>query len=131
MAEPMATGGQGQTQADELSRWVSRTLAWGTLLAIATVAVGVVLTLASGTRAGPSGTGGEGLVAQIASGKPASIVSLGLLLLALTPVAQLVAAVAAFVRRGEQRYVVVSSVVLALLLVGIVTATIFSAGGGG
>ena len=129
MRRAMSSG--GGHQADVLGRWVSRVLAAGTLLAIVTVAIGVLLTLATGGHGGPSGVDGRGLVAQILDGKPGSIVSLGLLLLALTPVAQLVAAVWAFARSGERRYVVISSVVLALLLVGIATATLLSRGGGG
>ena len=116
---------------DELGRWVSSVLAVGTLLAIVTVAIGVGLGLAGGGAGGPIGRDGGGLVAQIAAGKPASIVSFGLLLLALTPLAQLVAAGVAFGRRGERRYVMISSVVLALLLLGIATATVLSSGVGG
>jgi uncharacterized membrane protein len=126
----VSSGGRAAS-SDLLGRWVSRVLATGTLLAIATVAVGVLLTLATGGEGGPSGVDDRGLVAQILDGKPGSIVSFGLLLLALTPLAQLVAAVGAFVRSGERRYVVISSVVLALLLVGIATATLLSRGGGG
>jgi uncharacterized membrane protein len=118
-------------QPDELARWVSSVLAWGTLLAIVTVTIGVVLGLAGGGAGGPVGRDDGGLFAQIAAGKPASIVSFGLLLLALTPLAQLVAAGVAFGRRGERRYVIISSVVLALLLLGIATATVLSSGVGG
>jgi hypothetical protein len=79
---------------------VSSVLAWGTLLAIVTVAIGVVLGLAGGGAGGPVGRDGGGLLAQIAAGKPASIVSFGLLLLALTPLAQLVAASGRSARRA-------------------------------
>jgi uncharacterized membrane protein len=115
----------------ELGRWVGTALATGTLLAMATVAVGVVLTLAGGGSGG-AGEGHRGdLFSQITAGTPASLVAVGLLLLALTPVAQLVAAIIVFVRRGERRYVLIASVVLGLLLVGIATATIFSQAVGG
>ncbi len=131
LSRPGTPPGEAATAPDALARWVSNVLAWGTLLAIVTVAIGVVLGLAGGAPGGPVGRNAGGLVAQIVAGKPASIVSLGLLLLALTPLAQLVAAVLAFARRGERRYVVISSVVLALLLVGIATATVLSRGVGG
>lgn len=113
---------------DELARWVSGVLAIGTTVAIATVALGVALTLLLGGAAGQSAVG---LVAQIMALKPASIVSVGLLLLALTPAAQLVVALVAFARRGEHRYTFIASVVLSLLALGVVTASLFSRGVGG
>jgi uncharacterized membrane protein len=58
-------------------------------------------------------------------------VSLGLLLLVLTPAAELVAALVAFARAGERRYVIVTSLVLVLLAIGVVTATLFSHALGG
>ena len=112
-----------------LTSWVSRVLAVGTSLAMAVVLVGVLLTLAGG-GGGPSGTEG-GLLVQIAAGKPASIVSVGLLLLVLTPAAELVAALVAFLVKGERRYVIVTALVLCLLAGGVVTATLFSHALGG
>lgn len=108
---------------------MSRVLAVGTLLSMGIVLLGVALTLAGG-EGGPSGTDG-GFLVQIAAGKPASIVTLGLLLLVVTPVAELVAALVAFIRAGERRYVIVTSVVLVLLAAGVLTATLFSHALGG
>lgn len=128
MSRPSEPGNEPHA-AGELATWVSRVLAVGTLLSMAVVLVGVVLILATG-HGGPSGSDG-GFLAQITAGKPASIVSLGLLLLVLTPAAELVAALVAFARAGERRYVIVTSLVLVLLAIGVVTATLFSHALGG
>lgn len=119
---------------DELTRWVSRVLATGTALAIGVVLVGMTLTWltgAAGAGAGTSGATSGGLLTQIAAFKPASIVSLGLLLLVLTPVAVLAVALVAFIRSGEHRYVTITSLVLGLLVVGVLAASLVSTGVGG
>lgn len=117
---------------DELTGWVSRVLAAGTALAIGVVLVGMALTWLTGAAgAGTAGATSGGLLAQIAAFKPASIVSLGLLLLVLTPVAVLAVALVAFIRSGEHRYVGITSLVLGLLLVGVLTASLVSHGVGG
>ncbi|MDQ2934987.1 MAG: DUF1634 domain-containing protein [Chloroflexota bacterium] len=113
---------------DELARWVSRTLGVGTALAVGTIALGVLAGLVTGDASVPPG---RGLGAQIAAGKPASIVALGLLLLTLTPIAQLLPAVAAFVRQGERRYAAISAILLGLLLIGIAAAAILTRSAGG
>lgn len=113
--------------SDELARWVSRTLSIGTTLAIGAIALGVLAGLVTGDASAPPG---RGLGAQISAGKPASIVALGLLLLALTPIAQLLSAIAAFARQGERRYAAISATVLALLVIGIAAAAIFTPSGG-
>ncbi len=113
--------------ADRLSRWVSGTLSIGMLLAISVIAFGVLAGLVTGDASAPPG---RGIGAQIGAGKPASIVALGLLLLALTPIAQLLAAIAAFARQGERRYAAISAIVLALLVVGIAAAAILTPSGG-
>jgi len=117
-----------QSEPDALARWVSGTLSVGTALAIGTVALGVVAGLVTGDASLPAG---GGLAAQIAAGRPASIVAVGLLLLTLTPIAQLLAAVAAFARQGERRYAAVSAIVLGLLVIGIAAAAILTPTAGG
>jgi uncharacterized membrane protein len=117
-----------ESPGDQLARSVSRTLSVGTALAIGTIAVGVLAGLVTGNASVPPG---GGLGAQIGAGKPASIVALGLLLLALTPIAQLLAAVAAFARQGERRYAAISATVLILLAIGIAAAAVFVPAGGG
>jgi uncharacterized protein DUF1634 len=117
-----------ESTPDLLARWVSRTLAAGTAVAIGTIAVGVLAGLVTGDASVPPG---HGLGAQIGAGRPASIVALGLLLLTLTPIAQLLPAILAFIRQGEGRYAVVSAILLGLLLIGIAAAAILTQPGGG
>ena len=113
----------------ELATWVSGVLAVGTAVSMAVVLVGVLLTLLGG-GGGPSEPAG-GLLGQIVAWKPASIVSVGLLLLVLTPAAELAAALVAFLRSGERRYVIITSLVLGLLAAGVLAATLFSNAVGG
>jgi len=98
-----------------LRRWISRTLTAGLLLAVTVVAVGVLLGVVTGQGIGVDPASG-GVLAEIRSGKPGSIVLIGLLLLALTPVAQLAAAALALGRAREFPYLGVALVVLGLLL---------------
>lgn len=89
---------------DDLSRWVSGALLVGGLVSVAIVAIGVAFSLEAVTRA-------------------------GLLVVVLTPIGRLAAAGAAFLRHGELRYAVASSVVLALLVGGLAVA-VLTAGSG-
>lgn len=89
---------------DDVTRWVSGALQVGGLVSIGIVAVGVVLGQEAVTRA-------------------------GLLVVVLTPIGRLAAAGAAFLRHGELRYAIASSVVLALLVGGLAVA-IATAGSG-
>lgn len=89
---------------DDLSRWVSVALQVGGLVSIGIVAVGVIIGQEAVTRT-------------------------GLLVVVLTPIGRLVAAGAAFLRHGELRYAIASSVVLALLVGGLAVA-IATAGSG-
>lgn len=75
---------------DEVSRWVGAALATGVVASVGVVAVGIVTNLASITTA-------------------------GLLLLVMTPVGHLLAALGAFVRRGERRYAIAAAAAVALL----------------
>lgn len=103
-----------------LRAWISTTLTVGMLLAIAVILVGLAVALVTG----------RGLelapdwVAGLTGAEPGSIVMVGVLLLALTPVAQLVVAAAAFGRSGEHRYLVITLIVLGLLLGSVAIAIV-------
>lgn len=105
---------------DRLRRSISTTLRVGTALAVACIAVGIAVGVISGT--GLDVDESRGPVTALLEAKPGSIVLLGVLLLTLTPVAQLVAAVAAFGRDGERRYLGIALVVLALLVASLAFA---------
>lgn len=117
------SGPRTASQGDPLAVWVSTVTGIGTALAIGLVVAGLALALYLGEQ---SSLTGRGLLERIAEGGAGGIVSVGLLVLALTPAAQLAAAAAAFARRGEHRYLSVSLVVLVLLAAGIVAATLLS-----
>ncbi len=95
-----------------LRAWVSVTLTVGMAIAIGVIAIGMALALVSGRGLGIGST----WIAGLTKAEPGSIVLLGVLLLTLTPVAQLTAAAVAFGRAGEHRYLTIALVVLGLLL---------------
>lgn len=99
------TGKGGTPARDEVSDWVGGTLAVGATASFAVVAVGVVLDLASITTA-------------------------GLLLLVLTPMGHLLAALLAFVRRRERRYALAAATALALLVGAMAVAALSATIGG-
>lgn len=114
-----------------LSGAVSGTLAAGSVLACAVLAVGVGAWLVSGGR---PATGGDGIVAWLdglSRLEPDSVIFAGLLLVTLTPVAQLGAALIAFTRLGEWRYALASAGVLAILVISFAGALALGLAGGG
>lgn len=97
---------RGEERAgDDLSRWVGAALLAGAAISIAVVGIGVLL-----------GIGG--------------ITGAGLLLVVLTPMGHLAAAVAAFARHRERRYAIAALVVLSLLAGGLAVAAVASPLGG-
>lgn len=115
---------------DRLRRWISRTLTVAVVVAVVVIGIGVAAGIVTGQGLS-IGPGDTGVLDEIASGKPGSIVLLGIVALALTPVAQLAAAALAFGRAGEHRYLVVSLVVLALLVGSLVIAALLNPTSGG
>jgi uncharacterized membrane protein len=113
-----------------VEQFVGRLLQWGVLLAAAVVLIGGVLLLVQhgGASVTFSAFHGEpdGLrsVAGILRGAVAmqseAIVQLGLLLLIATPVARVAFTLVAFVLQRDRTYVIVTTIVLALLLYGLV-----------
>lgn len=123
MSAPMTPRDAGT--AGPLRRWVSTVLTVGVWSAVALIAVGLAWAVISGR---PLEVAPGTLLDELTAGEPGSIVLLGLLLLVLTPVAQLVAAAAAFARNGERGYLVVTLVVLAVLLFSLVLAALTGGG---
>ena len=114
-----------------LSVAVSGTLAVGSVLACAVLAMGVAAWLVTG--GGPA-TGGDGFFAWLqglSRFEPASVIFAGLLLVTLTPVAQLAAALIAFTRLREWRYALASAGVLAILVVSFAGALALGLAQGG
>jgi uncharacterized membrane protein len=107
---------------DDLRRWVAVTLSASMTVAMTVVALGLALAVATG--GGLAIDDHPRLLDGIARLAPGSVVLLGLLLLALTPLVQLAAASAAFARQGEPRYLAISLAVAATLIAGLVLAAV-------
>ena len=118
---PVARGG------GLVNRWVSRTLATGSLLATAVTAAGVAVWLAAGAPR-LDATRPDAWVAAVRAGEPAAIIGVGLLLVALIPLGQVAVGLLAFARLGERRYVIVSLAVLLILLASLTGAILVGLG---
>jgi uncharacterized membrane protein len=101
---------------------LSHVLQLGTYVSVALIAVGSVLLLASG---GSPIDGGppfdlSSIPADIAALRPAGFLWLGILGVLATPALRVGRALLGFARRGEQRMVAVSALVLGVIAVGVV-----------
>lgn len=115
----------------ELEQVIGRLLQYGVLLAAAVTLFGGILLL---TRHGASPAAysvfqGEperlrslgAIIGGAFSGDAMAVVQLGLLLLIATPVARVAFTLVAFAIQRDRRYVVVTAIVLALLLYGLLS----------
>jgi uncharacterized membrane protein len=92
----------------------------GSLAAVALVAIGLVMSwIAPGEKPAPEHAP---LIDTIVAGGAAAVVSIGLLMLTLVPLAVAIGAVIGFWRAGERRYLVGSAVVAGLLVVSLLVS---------
>ncbi|MEO5703929.1 MAG: DUF1634 domain-containing protein [Candidatus Limnocylindrales bacterium] len=108
-------------QASGLESNLARVLQAGTYLSIALVAVGVVLLVAGGGSPldpGPPFSLGT-LVQDLAGGKPAGFLWLGILGIVATPGVRVFGALAGFWRRGERRMAAVALAIIAVVALGV------------
>jgi uncharacterized membrane protein len=105
---------------------MSAVLIVGTAAAGLTVALGTLLAL---TGASPIQADPTPVLDALSAGGAVAIVAVGLLALALVPVAQLGVAVVAFARSGERRHALVALTVLALLVAGLIGSAAARVGG--
>lgn len=113
-----APSGRDQRLA-QLEMVVSRVLQVGVTLSAVIVAVGIVMFLV--THHGGYPVAGfphtiSGVLAGVAQGKPYAVISLGLLVLLLTPVLRVAVSLGSFVVEQDRIYVVVTFYVLAVLI---------------
>lgn len=104
-----------------LGSGIATVLRVGTLVAMAAVAIGYLLLLASGQN-----PGSPPLIALIRDGGAAAIIGLGLFGLTLLPVLVLGVAVIGFRRLREDRLVVTALLALVLLLASLATAMVLA-----
>jgi uncharacterized membrane protein len=107
----------------------------GVLLSIGIVTVGIVVTFvhhpdyfssrpALGTLTGPGAefpTSVRAVISGVGNGRGQAIVMAGLLLLIATPVARVAFSIVVFVIERDRLYVIITTAVLVILLVGFVT----------
>lgn len=98
---------------DELTRLVALPLRYGGLVAVVLIAIGLLLDL--GHPPVVRDPHPEPFTDMLAGGEPA-LIAIGLLLLALVPLAMIIGALIGFVRGGERRYIAASALVTVLLL---------------
>jgi uncharacterized membrane protein len=122
--------GRGRAEQPAVDRLVSVVLRGGVLIAATVTAAGGAVYLAN--------HGAESVHYGVFAGEPASlrslagivrgaaalngkwIIAFGLLLLVATPIARVTVLLIAFLRERDRLYVVVSAVVLAVLLIGVI-----------
>ncbi|MEO6777918.1 MAG: DUF1634 domain-containing protein [Gemmatimonadaceae bacterium] len=130
MTDPASANGRWNDEHVEL--FIGNLLRWGVLLAAAVTAVGgaVFLFLHGSTIADYRVFHGQPdmlrSVSAVAQGavrlRPAAIIQLGLLLLIATPIARVALSLVAFVKQHDHTYMIVTSIVLALLLYSLIIA---------
>lgn len=123
------TSGRSALSEHEIEQVIGRLLQYGVLLAAAVTLLGGVMLLVhhGSTPANYSLFQGEpaqlrslsAIVAGAFSGQAMAIVQLGLLLLIATPVARVAFTLVAFAIQRDRLYVLVTTIVLALLLYGL------------
>lgn len=113
------------TELDRGDRWIVFVLKWGSVLATVCMLAGVVGVLATaGGRAlqvGPP-VPFRTLLSQLSQGSPYAVIQVGVLMLLLTPVLRLVAAVGSFWMKRERRYALVSLTVLLIIVFSLLLA---------
>jgi uncharacterized membrane protein len=124
----MKPGGSGLSE-HEIEQVIGRLLQYGVLLAAAVTLLGGVMLLVHHGTAPASYAEFQGEPAQLRSlsaivggafsGQAMAIVQLGLLLLIATPVARVAFTLVAFAIQRDRLYVLVTTIVLALLLYGL------------
>ena len=115
-----------QAQADELRLVVARVLLLGVGISAALILAGFLTSLAvgwDGSLLGAAPGGDPTAVGSLAEGlrnlRPQAIAQLGLLTLILTPMTRVAASLVLFAVERDRTYVVISAIVLAILLTGL------------
>lgn len=111
---------------DPLNVAVSASLGLGSLIAVAVLAIGLVAWLLSGAPS-LADEGLEGWIARAGRRDPSALIFVGLVLVTLTPVVQLLAALGTLVRIREWRN---ASVAAGLLIIIVASAAVAVAIGG-
>lgn len=101
---------------------MSRVLAVGLGVASALMLWGALLVAVGAGPVAPQALSLAEIPAALRAGQPIGFLSLGILVLIVTPAARVVVLLGAFIRRGEWGFALVSAAVLGVLGVGLVLA---------
>lgn len=107
---------QARTQSD-LSRAASTVLTWGFIISAVLVVAGLALTLARGDELHTSLESIPKLLDEVARGRGAGMVGLGILAMVATPAASTLAVILVSARAGDRRYALITTAVLVILAV--------------
>jgi uncharacterized membrane protein YfcA/uncharacterized membrane protein len=116
-AQPVAADRDALVRQAEVV--ISGVLRGGVLLSAAVILLGLLLLVSRRTSVTTFPHTLPTVIQSVARGDPLGIIVLGLVLLLLTPVTRVAVSIVAFAREGDRRYVVITSIVLAVLLVSI------------
>ncbi|MEC0372545.1 DUF1634 domain-containing protein [Paenibacillus chibensis] len=102
---------------------VSRWLRIGVIISAAVIVIGLILLFIHGGSGYPDDYYPHSL-SEIYSGtialKPYAVITTGLILLILTPVLRVAISIWVFVREGDKLYVIITSIVLAILIISFI-----------
>ena len=107
-------------EVEDVNRMIYHTLRAGTLACAVLLLAALAYVAASGTAIPTDVVPIPDLVAALGRLTPAAVLSVGLLLLILTPVARVALSVGYFAREKDATYVLVTLIVLANLIAGLV-----------
>lgn len=104
---------------ERINRVLHRVLMYGMLMSLGTMTLGLAMYIA--TSSGDDEVIPiETLIDELASGTPLAIVQLGILMLIATPFMRVIAALAVFTYEKDRQFIVISSIVLAMILLAMV-----------
>ena len=111
-------------EAAALERSLARLLTIGTYGAVALLTIGLALLLAAGLdlrSGGPAFDAGR-LVGDLAAGRPAGFLWLGLVVVIATPAVRVVASLIGYLQRGERAMAVVAGLILIVIATSVALA---------
>jgi uncharacterized membrane protein len=109
----------GRHAMDPIEKVVHWVLLVGLLVSVALMAAGIVLGLAQGTGLPDDVIGPADLAGALADGEAAAFLTLGLLVLVVTPFLRVAGSLVAFALERDGRYVLISAAVLTLMCLSV------------
>jgi uncharacterized membrane protein len=107
-------------QMDAIERTVNRILLVGIVLTVALLVAGLVLSIIQGEGLPSRIVPLSDLPSLLGDLDPAAYLSLGLIVLIATPFVRVAGSIVAFAREHDRRYVLITSVVLAVMCLSVV-----------